>query len=1210
MATVVVATDTVSQYVHRLTVTVIGQDPQANTSRVKYAYTIENTGPYANGSWTTLNNVTFHAIIDGTDHTASPNFDFRNPPKTITVMSGEQTITHGADGTKTFNVRLTCNALAGSIWFFAADSGNKPITVTPLDRASDFTLTPNPVIDGETVTIDIDRTDDDYTHLVEWETETDSGTIDTDAETSATWTPDSALLGGETSVGITITVTTFDGVTQIGDPVTHDLVMKATPVYPEIGVGTPYDLRIRRVDLESDILVPKETIPYIEATTTDTLSASGSLKLTVIESMYPTDLDEQVVVADVFDGSQWLDAGMVFVLTRVSDDTADVTGTIEYEGMSYADFLLSKAIVTSDPKEATRTPGQFIQLYFDSAKDRGWGTHLVRSFSATQTSLKTKWKNTTEQDVSRDTQLSQLLDGFISDILAEYRSHFDFTNGRVVLDMHNPGYGSDWTVAGADPIVNLQTAALFKVIDKAPVRKDYSNKLSRIYVRGDEKASVSRTLATQVNPIFGHLEGSIEATGVKKTASLNKLGDAALDANATATVERTFSYDLSSNQTPPALFPYRTFRPGDWILIPGDNGLERSRVSQVAITRDADGTTATITTGDLIPSGVAATARKLAQVGGGAIAGGTLGAPLPLSSAIPAAPLALDGTADGYWDATGAPKAGVEVTWQEVDTSLSGSSILVDLYEVWTRPEMGNPWTLAALTTEPVTTLGPLNINQTLDIEVRARSAAGIYGDFSDVLTVTTPEPDETLPAPANPTLEANVLGTVSITWNGLIDGDTPPLWFAYLQVEISDLEAGGYTVAGQQLLSAGTTVVDGVGAGTWWFRLVGYDTLGVRGAQSASVGIVVEPSPIDTREPKAPTDVAATSEGYWNGAQAASNIMVSWTAVTEGIDNDPIDIVLYEVWGKLDEDANWQVLGSTDDTAIILQPPTPLGATWNIKVRAQAANNVFSAFSEDEDVVIDAPDMALLPPTAPSVSSVSGLLLVDWDGKVIDDSGSDDDDDGVVFEAPGYLASVDIQISVDEGDTWSTVGFLVNSDTNQTVGGLGVGTEVWVRLVGFDILGQESDPSNISIVTIIGIDGDDLIAGTVNANKIVAGSISADLVTPSFGNDLDIAANGSITLVAGQAADAQAAADSAQQSADDIRTRYDFTPTEAVISQPGSAFSVAISNTQLEFRESGVARAYLNAGVFNAPRMASGQLVLQYHVIENDPDGTVIRRL
>jgi len=1207
MATVIARVQAWSTYYrHDLVVNLLSQDVAANTSRVSYTYTITNTRSLSVGSW---NNSAqpFTVTIDGAVDTEYSAFDFRSY-YSKTMVSGERTITHNADGTRSFVARMQGSAVPTSSWFLAVDA-SQTVYLPTIARASSFSVTPNTVVDGGAVAIAINRSSTAFTHDVTWATEADSGTIATGVATATSWTPPSVLLGGSDKVSITIKVTTKSGATQIGSPVSRDIILKSPPVYPEVGLGTPFDVRLRRVIVEGGKLVPKENIPYLKLTTTDTLSASGSCTVTVAKGAYATALDEAVVLADMYDGSQWLPTGMLFVLSRTEGDAADMSETTNYTGMSYADWLLSKNMVAADLDWPTVTPGDVIWQYIVIAQGRGWGPHVSTTFSKTKTSVGTAWQNTDAPKVSRGTPVSQLLQGFASDVLVEYNTSFNYTTGKAVVNLYNPGYGEDWAVAGSDHIVNLQLAALNKVADKAPIRKDAGDKMTRVFVQGDE-SDTTRESAAAVSPIFGHLEGSANASGVKDPARLVQLGDAVLSINRTATVERTFSYDLSSTQTPTHLFPYRTFKPGDWILIPGDNGPERARVSQVAITRDVEGTKATVTTGDLIPSGLAATARKIAQSSGGAVSGGTLRAPLTLSSAIPAAPQNVVAVLDGYWDATGAPKSGVALSWTPVTVSMQGTPLLIDLYEVWTRAEEGSPFLLATLSDLPNVTVENLNIEQPLDIKVRGRSQDGVYGEYSDPISVVTVAPDETLPAPATPFLEVDALGTVSVSWSGTLGGSVPPAWFNFVRAEISDSEFGAYSFAGQQLVSAGTITVANVGVGTWWFRLVGYDALNVRGAASAATEIEVVPLLTDTRQPNAPEDVVATSTGFWTGASAQSSIDVSWTAVTQATDDSLIDIQVYEVWGKLSTDTTYKWLGATSATSISVTPVTPMDATWDIQVSATAVNNERSDFSAPVSVDIEPPSMAMDAPTKPTVSSMNGIIVVGWDGMFFRPDPIDPND-GELYPAPDFVASVDIEVSLNDGADWADVGFMTKGDRKQSVSGMSVGSTLLVRLVAHDALNQASAASEATSVVVVGIDGANLLPGTVGSNHIIAGSIGVNLVEPGFGDDLDIAGNGTISIISGQAANAQTAAQDAENSVALMRTRYDFTPTEAVISQPGSPFQVAISNTQMEFRESGVARAYLNAGVFTAPRMASGQIEFARHVMMDDPSGagTVLRR-
>lgn len=971
-----------SNYVHTLFVNVVSQDVVANTSTVYYRYAVHSNRRLADGAWTFLHNTTFTAYINGNSFSATPNFDFRTS-KDYDMLSGYVTLNNDSDGSLTLSLRVVGTAVPGSLYFGAVDSGTVDAFDAPtVPRASKMTVTPGSVVEGGTVTITFERAVNTFVHDVTWVSGSESGTIGTDVATSVTFTPDPDLLDGALRVPITITAQTQTaGGTNIGSPVSFDLIMLAMPEYPEIGQGTPYDLRFRRVDVESGKLVAKENIPFLEATITDAISASTTCTLTTATALYPTNLDEAVVVADVYDGAQWIDLGLLFVLTRTETDRTDDTETPKYTGMSYVDYLLSKNLVKDDYDWPVTNPGNIIHQYITIAKNRGWGTYVDRSFTQTLTSIGTPWQNTTDISASKNTPVSQLLDGFVSDILCEYRSHFDSVLGKAILDMYNPGYGFDWASVGANPIVNLSTAALFKVADKAPVRKDFSDKLTRVNVTGDETA-VTRESAAAVKPIFGHLEGTVAATGVKDAAKLNQLGDAVLQVNATGTVERTFSYDLSSTQTPQAIYPYRTFRPGDWILAPGDLGPEKVRVSQVAITRDADGTTATITVGDLIPNGVAATARKLSQNGGGAIGGGTLRAPLPLNASIPAAPEVLDTVVAGYWDANGLPKASVEVTWTPVSQSLNGTDISVDQYEVWIRNEVGAPWNLAALSAIPSATITDLPVNADREVHIRARSVDGIYGPYSDEWPFITPEPETDIEGPDLADLYTDGVGNVYAIWGGTLDGDPAPARLAYVVAEVSTDGGTTYTTAGSPIVAAGPIVIPlAPNWGDYTVRLRGYDRLGYPGEASAPQDISISDPHLDPPTPLAPTNLQATAGAAWDatGYFPEAWIDLTWDPVTEDTDGNDIEVVGYDVLGLKQGEAVERFITSVQTNAARVF--VGQGEEWDFRVRTSSNFGGVSAPSDAVHAVADATIDTADAPDAPTLEQYAGILRIKWSG-------------------------------------------------------------------------------------------------------------------------------------------------------------------------------------------------------------------------------------
>lgn len=1186
-------------YTMALDVLVQSQDPVANTTTIAYNYRAHRETNAASGAWTALNNVSFAVAINGSNINAgTPNFDFRSNID-ISFLQGTYTIANAADGSLSFTISGTTGGLATTHFIASTVSG----TFAPpaVIRGSDFTVTPSPVLQGNAVDIEINRLNSSYTHNITWAGGGSSGTIATGVATSQNWTTPTGLTMTNNKVSVQITVETFLSGVSLGTK-THDLILRGTYTYPTVGQGTPYDFRFKRMEIDSSVLTVKETIPFTTANFTDTMSATDTCSITVPTTMYSTDLDWALVMLDVFDGSQWIETGLMFSLVRTSGDVIDPTGVITYTGTSYVDYVLGKGESGADQTWASNTPGDILHQEITTAKGRGWGPWIDTDFSATLTSEGTAWAfPETALDIPANQPFSQILSGFVTDSVCEYSIGWNGT--KAILSLHNPGYGSDWTVAGADPIINFKLEGVGKTVTTVPIQKDYSGILTRVTVNGDS-VSATRERADLVDPRYGVLEGSVDATGVTDPAKLNTMGDDSIISASTPLVDRTFSYDLTSTETSTALYPYRTFRPGDWVLIPGDNGTTiRQRVSQVAITRDGNTTTATITVGDLIPSGVAGLARRMTQANGGAIAGGTLNAPDPLAAQVPVAPASLVATPAGYWDATGVAKGSVDVTWAAVNAATTGASITVDLYELWSRPELGDPWTLAAQSDDLDVTLDPFALGTTFDLKVRARNTNGVYGVYSDYVTVTIPAPSVTLAAPTNPVLSADAIGNVGIAWNGKIASATPPLYFAYVRAEISSTGTSGWTPAGQQLTSAGATSVPGVGAGTWYFHFVPVDTLGRDGTASGAVSVVVAPVLADRRVPSTPTGLASTSAGYWANSEAQSAVSLTWTAVTTATDSSAMTVNAYEIWGRLSTNSVPVYLASSLTNSAVIEDLAPLGSTWDFKIRAVGANTIPSSFTAEVAQVLAAPALALDPPTTPTVSSARGLLFVTWDGNLYNVSTS------TAYAAPNYTASVDVWVSTDGGVTYTRQGFLTQGARTISVGGLGVGLVAKVLLTATDIIGQTTAGSAVATVTVLGINGADITANTISGNSLLVGSVQADRVSSSFGADLDISSNGTVSILAGN--------DSAQVAANGVnaanlaalRTRYDFTPTAAIISQPGSAFQVSISNTELDFLESGVARAFLNAGIFNAPKLAANELVLPKHIIEDDPAGTIIKR-
>jgi len=160
-------------------------------------------------------------------------------------------------------------------------------------------------------------------------------------------------------------------------------------------------------------------------------------------------------------------------------------------------------------------------------------------------------------------------------------------------------------------------------------------------------------------------------------------------------------------------------------------------------------------------------------------------------------------------------------------------------------------------------------------------------------------------------------------------------------------------------------------------------------------------------------------------------------------------------------------------------------------------------------------------------------------------------------------------------------------------------------------------DASKIQVGTLI---AELFMAGTITAREIAVGGVEADNVkagaiqvshlSPSVGKDLDISANGTVTIIAGQVNAATAAAGNAQDGVAEMRTYYEFGPDGATVSTPDSPFAVAIRNDRIEMLEQGNVVSYWNAGSLFVDQLVGEKVILGYHQLEKYGTGTVVRAL
>lgn len=136
------------------------------------------------------------------------------------------------------------------------------------------------------------------------------------------------------------------------------------------------------------------------------------------------------------------------------------------------------------------------------------------------------------------------------------------------------------------------------------------------------------------------------------------------------------------------------------------------------------------------------------------------------------------------------------------------------------------------------------------------------------------------------------------------------------------------------------------------------------------------------------------------------------------------------------------------------------------------------------------------------------------------------------------------------------------------------------------------------------------IAAGAITTNHIAAGAITVNLISPEVGEQLDISANSTVQIIAGQLNGVEEGLNNTQDNLETMQTYYTFGPTGAVISSPGSVFALALRNDRIEMLENGNVVSYWNSGQMYVSQFVGERVTLGNHQLEKYEDGTVVRAL
>lgn len=227
----------------------------------------------------------FKVVIDGTT-VYSKSTDYRIELRNGTVIaSGKRTLTHKADGTRSFSV-----SIEGGIYTYAVNcKGSKTFDLDTIPRASSISCTTANIESNPTISIS--RASSSFTHTITYLFGTLSGTIAT--KTSATsitsWKIPASFYAqipnAKTGEG-TLTCQTYSGNTPIGDPTTCKLSVTTdeSKCKPTVS-GTVVDTNAATIALTGNQNILVRYCSTALCTMTATLNESaGSIKTKTINN--------------------------------------------------------------------------------------------------------------------------------------------------------------------------------------------------------------------------------------------------------------------------------------------------------------------------------------------------------------------------------------------------------------------------------------------------------------------------------------------------------------------------------------------------------------------------------------------------------------------------------------------------------------------------------------------------------------------------------------------------------------------------------------------------------------------------------------------------------------------------------------------------------------------------------------------------------------
>lgn len=230
------------------------------------------------------------------------------PSEGSTIHSGSFSVTHNNDGTKTFSLYITGDIENSG----KTKTGNGSWTLDPIARKSDFSINPSSFTVGDTVVINIDRKNANYTHKIY--IGSDANPIATGVGTSYSWNTSSLLsrfASNSSELQSSLKVVTMNGSTIVGD-VPHQF----TATMPE-NMDTKPSASISVARHPGDI--PSGIYFFIQNRSRGDVTVTAAGKYGATISSYRVELDGKVYDSATFTSDVITSSGSLFAKVTVTD---------------------------------------------------------------------------------------------------------------------------------------------------------------------------------------------------------------------------------------------------------------------------------------------------------------------------------------------------------------------------------------------------------------------------------------------------------------------------------------------------------------------------------------------------------------------------------------------------------------------------------------------------------------------------------------------------------------------------------------------------------------------------------------------------------------------------------------------------------------------------------------------------------------------------